>query len=171
MKKTGSPLPLARPGPRLYWEDFPAGQVREFGNMTVRREDILDFAGRYDPQPFHLDDAAARDTPFGGLVASGWHTCALAMRMMCDAYLLDAASLGSPGLDNLRWVAPVRPDDTLRVRLTVLAARIMQSKPHIGLIDSRWEVFNQHDQLVLEMRGWGMFARRPATQVPDHGTP
>ena len=148
--------------PKLYWEDFPVGQIREFGGATVQREDIVDFAGRYDPQRFHLDEAAARATPFGGLVASGWHTCALAMRMMCDAYLLDAASLGSPGIDNLRWAAPVRPGDTLRVRLTVLAARPMQSKPHIGLVDSRGEVFNQRDELVLDMRGWGMFARRPA---------
>jgi len=154
------PSPLSQPEPRLYWEDFPVGRVREFGGMTVRREDIVEFAGRFDPQPFHLDDAAARATPFGGLVASGWHTCAMAMRMMCDAYLLDAASLGSPGLDSLRWVEPVRPDDTLRVRLTVLAARPMQSKPHIGLVESRWEVFNQNDRLVLDMRGWGMFARR-----------
>jgi acyl dehydratase len=171
MNKPDASAPPPRPGPRLYWEDFPAGQVREFGALTVRREDIVDFAARYDPQPFHLDEAAARDTPFGGLVASGWQTCALAMRMMCDAYLLDAASLGSPGLDNLRWVAPVRPDDMLRVRLTVLAARVMQSKPHIGLIDSRWEVFNQHDQLVLDMRGWGMFARRPAAPSPDRQAP
>lgn len=133
--------------------------------MTVRREDIVDFAARFDPQPFHLDEAAGRNTPFGGLVASGWHTGAMAMRMMCDAYLLDAASLGSPGLDSLRWVTPVRPDDTLRVRLTVLAARPMQSKPHTGLVHSRWEVFNQHDQLVLDMQGWGMFARRDADAV------
>jgi len=160
MESPASPASSAPTRPRLYWEDFPAGQVREFGAMTVSREDIVDFAGRFDPQPFHLDDAAARNTPFGGLVASGWHTGALAMRMMCDAYLLDAASLGSPGLDSLRWVAPVRPGDTLHMRLTVLAARVMRSKPHIGLIDSRWEVFNQHGQLVLDMRGWGMFARR-----------
>jgi acyl dehydratase len=162
------PDPSAAPSarrPRLYWEDFPVGQVREFGALTVRREEIIDFAARFDPQPFHLDEAAGRNTPFGGLVASGWHTGAMAMRMMCDAYLLDAASLGSPGLDNLRWVAPVRPDDTLRVRLTVLAARPMQSKPHVGLVQSRWEVFNQHDQLVLDMQGWGMFARRDAGAV------
>jgi acyl dehydratase len=162
MSKPERPTPAPGARPRLYWEDFPAGQIREFGSVTVRREDIVDFAGRFDPQAFHVDDVAARDTPFGGLIASGWHTCALAMRMMCDAYLLDAASLGSPGLDNLRWVAPVRPGDTLRMRLTVLAARVMKSKPHVGLIESHWEVFNQHDQLVLDMRGWGMFARRAA---------
>ena len=162
MNELDSSDPSPKRQPLLYWEDFPAGQVREFGAMTVRHEDIVEFAERFDPQPFHLDDGAARSTPFGGLIASGWHTCALAMRMMCDAYLLDAASMGSPGLDSLRWPAPVRPDDTLRMRLTVLAARPMQSKPHIGLIESRWEVFNQHDQLVLDMRGWGMFARRNA---------
>jgi acyl dehydratase len=146
--------------PSLYWEDFPAGLVREFGGTTVQPADIVDFASRFDPQPFHLDDAAGRSTPFAGLVASGWHTCAMAMRMMCDAYLLDAASLGSPGIDNLRWLAPVRPGDTLRMRMTVLGARPMQSKPQAGLVESRWEVFNQDDRLVLDMRGWGMFARR-----------
>ncbi len=149
------------PGPHLYWEDFPVGAVREFGGMTVSRDEIVEFARRYDPQPFHVDEAAASESPYGGLIASGWHTGALAMRMMCDAYLLDAASLGSPGLENLRWVAPVRPGDTLRVRLTVLAARTMQSRPQVGLVESRWEVFNQHDEMVLDMRGWGMFARRP----------
>ena len=162
---------IARPGkPRLYWEDFPAGHVAEFGGMRVTREEIVDFARRFDPQPFHVDDAAARESPYGGLIASGWHTGAMAMRMMCDAYLLDAASLGSPGLDSLRWVAPVRPGDTLRVRLTVLAARTMRSKPHVGLIESRWEVYNQHDQLVLDMRGWGMFARRGSDALAEPRT-
>ncbi len=161
-------LPTAKPDPtapreiKLFWEDFLVGHVREFSGLTVQRDDIVDFASRYDPQPFHLDEAAARKTPFGGLVASGWHTCALAMRMMCDGYLHEAASLGSPGVDNLRWAAPVRPGDTLRLRLTVLAARPMKSKPDIGLVESHWEVFNQNDQQVLEMTGWGMFRRRPA---------
>ncbi len=145
----------------IFWEDFHVGQVREFGAATVKREDIIDFASRFDPQPFHLDDAAARDTPYGGLIASGWHTAAMAMRMMCDEYLLDSASLGSPGLDSLRWLAPVRPGDTLGVRLTVLAARVMQSRPEAGLVESRWEVMNQDGTVVLDMRGWGMFRRRP----------
>lgn len=155
-----TPAPAARRTPRIYWEDFRPGDVREFGALTVQRDEIVDFARRFDPQPFHLDEAAGRETPYGGLIASGWHTCALAMRMMCDEYLLDAASLGSPGLDSIRWTAPVRPGDTLRMRLAVLATREMQSRPGTGLVDTRWELFNQHGERVLEMRGWGMFRRR-----------
>ncbi|MCB2021087.1 MAG: MaoC family dehydratase [Burkholderiaceae bacterium] len=154
--------PPRRP-PTIFWEDFQAGQVREFGAVTLTQEEIIDFASRFDPQPFHLDDAAGRATPYGGLIASGWHTCAIAMRMMCDEYLLDAASLGSPGLENLRWTAPVRPGDTLRMRLTVLARRVMQSRPEAGLVDTRWELTNQRGEVVLDMRGWGMFGRRPST--------
>ena len=110
-----------------YWEDFPVGQVREFGAMPVTEEAVVDFAGRYDPQPFHLDPEAARHSLFGALCASGWHTCAMAMRLMCDAYLLESASLGSPGVDNLRWLKPVFPGDTLSLRMEVLAARPMAS--------------------------------------------
>jgi acyl dehydratase len=118
---------------RYYWEDFPPGSVREFGGMTVERDAVIAFASAFDPQPFHLDDAAAEASLFGRLSASGWHTCAMTMRMMCDAYLLDAASLGSPGIDSLRWLKPVFPGDTLRVRMTVLQARPMASRPTVGL--------------------------------------
>ena len=145
---------------RYYWDDFPVGSTREFGPMAVTREATIAFARLWDPQPFHLDDAAAEASLFGRLAASGWHTCAMAMRMMCDAYLLDTASLGSPGLDSLKWLKPVFPGDTLRGRLTVLEARTMNSKPHIGLVRSRWEVFNQDDELVMTMEGLGMFKRR-----------
>ena len=144
----------------LYWEDFPAGSVREFGAMPVTREAVLEFAAQFDPQPFHLDDDAAKDSLFGRLSASGWHTCAMTMRMMCDAYLLDTASLGSPGIDSLKWLKPVYPGDTLSGRLTVLEARPMNSRPQVGLARSRWELFNQHSEAVLEMEGWGMFRRR-----------
>lgn len=152
--------------PLLHWEDFPPGTVLECGTLTVDREEVLDFARRFDPQPFHLDEAAAARTHFGGLVASGWHTAALAMRLMCDGYLHRAASLGSPGIDKLSWPAPVRPGDTLHLRMTVLSARPMRSRPQAGLIESRWEMFNQRDELVLDMRGWGMFARRGADAKP-----
>ncbi len=147
---------------RYYWEDFPAGQVREFGAMLVTREASLAFAREFDPQPFHLDDDAARASLFGGLSASGWHTCAMAMRMMCDAYLLESASLGSPGIDELRWLKPVFPGDTLRARLEVLEARPMASRPGVGLVRSMWLVSNQNGQAVLSMKGWGMYRRRPA---------
>jgi acyl dehydratase len=145
---------------RYYWEDFPVGQVRDFGATRVTHDAIVDFARQFDPQPFHVDDEAARHSLFGRLCASGWHTCALAMRMMCDDYLLDAASLGSPGIDNLRWLRPVFPGDTLSVRLTVLDARPMASRPQVGLVQSRWEVRNQQGDTVLTMEGWGMFRRR-----------
>ncbi len=160
-------VPAAPPAERPfkhYWEDFQVGLVREFGQMPVSREAVLDFARQFDPQPFHLDDDAAEASLFGQLSASGWHTCAMTMRMMCDDYLLDAASLGSPGIDQLRWLKPVCPGDTLRVRLTVLEARPMNSRPGVGLVRSRWEVLNQHRVLVLTMEGWGMFRRRAGGQ-------
>jgi acyl dehydratase len=145
------------------WEDFAVGSVREFGATTVTRDAIVAFARDFDPQPFHLDDDAARGSLFGGLCASGWHTAAMAMRLMCDDYLNRSASLGSPGIDNLRWTRPVYPGDTLGVRMTVLEARPMASKPDVGLMRSRWEVFNQHGEPVMHMEGWGMMRRRPGT--------
>ena len=162
-----TPPPSSRAEPsaprtiRWYWEDFPVGLVREFGAMPVTREAVLAFAAEFDPQPFHLDDAAAEAGLFGRLSASGWHTCAMSMRMMCDAYLLDASSLGSPGIDSLRWTKPVHPGDTLSMRMTTLEARPMASRPNVGLMLSKWEVLNQHRALVLTMQGWGMFGRRP----------
>ena len=158
MDLSTAPSPAAQP--TLWWEDFVPGSTREFGGRLVTREDILRFAREYDPQPFHVDEAAAERSLFGGLAASGWHTCALVMRMMCDAYLLDAASLGSPGLDQIRWLAPVRPGDTLSVRLEVLSARPMKSRPGVGLVQSRWTALNQRGEAVMSMEGWAMFRRR-----------
>ncbi|HEX6707729.1 MAG TPA: MaoC family dehydratase [Albitalea sp.] len=151
----------AQSEPLLYWEDFREGEVREFGEMQVNHDDIVRFASEFDPQPFHLDDEAGRRSLFGGLVASGWHTVAMAMRMMCDGYLLHSASLGSPGIESLKWLRPVRPGDTLRVRMTVLEARPLKSKPDVGLTKSRTEVLNQAGEVVMEMHGMGMFRRRP----------
>lgn len=151
----------AQPRPiRWYWEDFKVGAVREFGAMPVTREAMLAFAGQFDPQPFHLDDAAAEASLFGQLSASGWHTCAMAMRMMCDDYMLESSSLGSPGVDSLRWTKPVLAGDVLSVRLTTLEARPMASRPKVGLVLSKWEVLNQNHDTVLTMQGWGMFGRR-----------
>ena len=154
------PTPAAARTIRWYWEDFPVGNLREFGAMPVTREAILAFASQFDPQPFHLDDAAAEASLFGRLSASGWHTCAMSMRMMCDAYLLESSSLGSPGIDSLRWTQPVLVGDVLGVRMTVLEARPMNSRPKVGLIQSKWEVLNQRGEPVLTMQGWGMFGRR-----------
>jgi acyl dehydratase len=154
--------PAATPD-RLYWEDFPAGHRMDFGSFKVSRDAVLAFARDFDPQPFHLDEEAARRSLFGGLCASGWHTCSMAMRMMCDEYLLRSASLGSPGVDSVRWLKPVYPDDTLSMHTEVLAARPMASKPDVGLVQTRWELHNQHGEPVLRMEGWGMFRRRPAS--------
>jgi acyl dehydratase len=159
--------PPKPPPPLLYWEDFPVGQHREFGQHLVTREAIIAFAQQFDPQPFHLDEAAARESLFGGLCASGWHTCAMAMRMMCDDYLLASSSLGSPGIDNLRWLKPVFAGDELRMHLHILQARPMASKPQVGLVLSRWELHNQDDAPVMTMQGWGMFGRRPVAGAPN----
>ena len=147
--------------PTIYLDDFQPGQVRECGQHVVTKEEIVEFATRYDPQPFHTDEAAAQASPYGGLIASGWMTCALAMRMVCDGYLLDAASLGSPGVDQVRWLRPVRPGDVLRMRVTIREVRVSQSKPDRGIVRTGWEMFNQNDELVLTTEGTGMFRRRP----------
>ncbi len=154
-----STLP-AQSEPVLHWDDFREGEVREFGSMVVKQEDIVRFAAEFDPQPFHLDEAAGRASMYGGLIASGWHTAAMAMRMMCDAYLKRAVSLGSPGVESLKWLLPVRPGDTLHVRMTVLESRPLKSKPGVGLIKSRQEVLNQRGEVVMEMQAFGMFGRR-----------
>jgi acyl dehydratase len=146
----------------LYFEDFPPGDVRESPVRTVTRDEILTFARQFDPQPFHLDDEAAARSIFGGLLASGWHTCAIYMRLMWETFLKDTASLGSPGVDEIRWVKPVRPGDSLRVRFTVVEAVPSRSKPDRGIVRVLSEVFNQHGEIVMTMRGLGMYARRPA---------
>jgi acyl dehydratase len=146
----------------LYFEDFPPGDVRESPSRAVTRDEIIAFARQYDPQPFHLDDEAATRSIYGGLLASGWHTCAIYMRLMWETFLKDTASLGSPGEDEIRWVKPVRPGDTLQVRFTVVEATPSRSKPDRGIVRSLSEVFNQHGEIVMTTRGLGMFGRRPA---------
>ena len=145
---------------RLYWEDLAPGSVRELGTASLTTDEIREFAGRYDPQPFHLDEAAARESVFGALCASGWHTCALAMRLSVDNLLRNSSSMGSPGLENLRWLKPVFPGDVLALRHTILESRPLRSRPDLGLVRSRWEMFNQRGDMVLEMEGYGMFGRR-----------
>src|SRR5947209_1610678 len=129
---------------RLYFEDFQPGQCRTLGTRTLSAEEIILFAREYDPQPFHVDPDAAAHSNFGGLIASGWQTCAIVTRMMCDAYLLNAASMGSPGVDELRWLAPVRAGDTITATATVLETRPSKSKPDRGLVQSLWQAKNQH---------------------------
>lgn len=144
----------------IYFEDFKVGETLEMGRRLVDKDEVIAFAKDFDPQPFHVDEEAARKSFFGGLIASGWHTVAMVMRMMCDSYLLDSASLGSPGVDNVKWLKPVRPGDTIRAMRTVLEARASKSKPEVGIVKSRWEVYNQNDELVMTMEGYGMFAVR-----------
>ena len=145
---------------KYYREDMQAGHVRQLGSITPTREEIIAFATQFDPQPFHLDDEAAKASVFGALCASGWHTCSMAMRLMVTNFTQQAASLGSPGLENIKWLKPVLPNDTLSLQSTVLETRPMNSRPDVGLVRSLWEMYNQHGDKVLHMEGWGMFRRR-----------
>ncbi|AEG91377.1 MaoC family dehydratase [Ramlibacter tataouinensis] len=149
------------PAVTTWWEDLQPGSVRELGSVTPTAQEIKDFAARFDPQPFHLDEAAGKASVFGGLCASGWHTCAMAMRLTVDNLLRTSSSMGSPGLENLRWMKPVYPGDTLTLRHRVTESRPSASRPDIGLVRSVWEMFNQRGEQVLHMEGHGMFRRRP----------
>ena len=151
----------------IYFEDLPAGDVRESPPRTITREEMLAFARQYDPQPFHLDEDAARTTIYGGLIASGWLTVAVMMRLLWDTLLKDAVSLGSPGADEVRWLKPVRPGDTLRARFMVVEAIPSRSKPDRGVVKTLTEVRNQHGEVVMTMRGLGLFGRRGAPRDPS----
>ena len=146
----------------IWWEDFKVGDQAEMGRHTFSEDEILKFGREFDPQAFHADPQAAKSGFFGGLIASGWHTCSVAMRVMVESYLKQAASLGAPGVDSIRWPRPVRPGDTLVFRREVLAARASATRRGVGLVKHRWEATNQHGELVMTMEGWGMFGRRPA---------
>lgn len=153
---------------KYYWEDLTPGSTHQLGSVSPTKEQILAFAGQFDPQPFHLDEAAAQASVFGSLCASGWHTCAMAMRLMVDNFLSEAASLGSPGLESLKWLKPVFPGDTLSLSHTILESRPMASRPDVGLVRTAWEMHNQHGDKVLHMEGYGMFRRRtpaPSSQA------
>jgi len=145
-----------------YFEDFKPGDVIELGSRTISKESILAFAREFDPQPFHTDEEAAKRSVYGGLLASGWHTGSLLMRILNDGLLKDTASLGSPGVDELRWLKPVRPGDVLSARMTVLESIPSRSKPDRGLIRSLMELRNQHGEIVLSVRGLSLLGRRPA---------
>ena len=151
--------------PSLFFEDFSPGETFELGSHTVTEDEIVDFARQWDPQAFHVDPEAAAASPFGGLIASGWHTCALWMRLYVDSVLGRAASMGSPGVEELRWLAPVRPGDTLHARLTVLEATPSERRPRRGTIRSRGEMVNGDGVVVLTMIARGHFGRR-ALQHP-----
>lgn len=143
-----------------YWEDLAVGQVYELGFATVTADDIVAFAKQWDPQVFHLDEERAEQTPFGGLVASGWHTTAIFMRLYVDAFLGDTSCQGGVRVDELRWLRPVRPGDTLHGRATV--SEVWPSRTHATRGSARlaWELRNQDDELVLQMQGVNLFGRR-----------
>ena len=144
-----------------YFEDFAEGQVYELGEASLSEAEILEFARKYDPQPFHVDEAAARKSMFGGLIASGWQTGSLYMGLLVRGLLLDASSLGSAGIDELRWLKPVRPGDMLRGRVTVTSLKPSSKDPNRGTVATYGELFNGRGERVFFVRSSGMFARRP----------
>lgn len=146
--------------PKLYWEDFKPGQLTEYGPRLVTRDEIIAFAAEFDPQPMHLDEGAGRGSMLGGLAASGWHTCSLFMRIVADGFLLDSSSMGGPGVDEARWLAPVRPGDHLTVRALVLEARPSASRPVMGLVSFRFDMLNQSGAKVMTLTTPLMFGRR-----------
>jgi acyl dehydratase len=145
----------------LTLEDFHPGETIELGSRSVDRDEIIEFARKYDPQPFHVDEEAGRRSIYGGLIASGWHTVAMLMRLLVDAVASRSASMGSPGIDELRFLKPVRPGDTLTARMIVLDVVPSRSKPDRGHVRASYEVFNQHGDRVMTMIARGLYGRRP----------
>ncbi|RZL11866.1 MAG: MaoC family dehydratase [Rubrivivax sp.] len=152
--------PATTASPRWCWEDLTTDLQLSFGPKRVDRDEVIDFARQFDPQPFHLSEEAGKASLFGGLAASGWHTCGMVMKLMCDGFILDSSSLGSPGLENLKWLKPVMVGDELTARLTVLDRRPMKSRADVGLTRSLWEALNQRGEVVLTIDSWAMFRRR-----------
>ncbi len=144
-----------------FFEDYEIGHVTEIGSHRFTADDIVRFASAFDPQPFHVDEAAARDSIYGGLIASGWHTAAMMMRLLVDGFVGDSAGMGSPGFDDLRWLKPVRPGDAIRVRSTCLEKTPSRSRPNLGSIRFRTEVLNQDDEVVMSMVSIALYLRRP----------
>jgi len=148
------------PPAERFFEDYLAGEVHEFGSYTMTESEMIAFAGQWDPQSFHTDPEAARDSMFGGLIASGWHTGCVMMRLLAQNWISRRASLGSPGVDEIRWLLPVRPGDELRIRITVESVRRSVSKPDRGVIYQKTEMLNQDDVVVMTSRGMGMYRCR-----------
>jgi acyl dehydratase len=148
--------------PKYYWEDFKPGAVAVYGPRLVTREEIVAFAAEFDPQPMHLDEAAASATMLGGLGASGWHICCLMMRIISDGYVLDSSSMGGPGIEEARWLAPLRPGTHIRVRSTVLETRASNSRPDMGLTKFLFEVLGEADTRIMTLTTTQMFGRRKA---------
>jgi acyl dehydratase len=151
---------------KRYWEDFTPGEVIEIGPRLVTREEIIAFATEFDPQPMHLDEAAASATLLGGLGASGWHTCCLLMRMIADGFLLESSSMGAPGVDEVRWLKPLRPGTQIRVRATVLDKRASSSRPEMGFVKFLYEVVDEQDAVLTTLTTSMMMARRETGARP-----
>ena len=160
------PLATSKQSPKLYWEDFTPGRMFEYGPRRITREEILDFAREFDPQPFHIDDAAARASMLGALCASGWHSCCIVMRMSADSFVLNSSSMGAPGVDEVRWLAPILPDDELTLRATVLSVRPSNSRPDMGFVNIQLELFNASRARVMSLKAPLMFGRRNPGGAP-----
>ncbi len=160
-----SPSVFSTPADDRYLEDYVVGDVHRFGHIAVEEEEVIAFARRFDPQSFHTDAEAARHGPFGGLIASGWHTAGLMMRLLTEHFLSSVASLGSPGIDELRWLKPVRPGDVLSLRVTVREVVPSRSKPDRGLVRTFIEVIDQSDAVVMTLVAMILFTRRPLADV------
>ena len=146
---------------RLYFEDFPPGKAFAYGDREVTAEEIVAFAREFDPQPFHLSEDQARETIAGGLIASGWHSAAIMMRINCDELFLRSASQGSPGIESIDWLKPVRPGDRLSVRFTVIGARPSRSRPDLGVVEGRFELLNQAGEALMRQQASLFLSRRP----------
>lgn len=145
----------------LFWEDFAPGYRLTLGPRLVTAEEIIEFASEFDPQPMHLDEAAASDSLLGGLSASGWHACAIVMRMLCDGFILNSSSMGAPGIEEVRWLLPIHAGDHLMIKITCLEARASKSRQDMGLVRFVYELTNQKDDVVMTMCNTAMFGRRP----------
>jgi acyl dehydratase len=153
---------FATPIEQRYLEDYRPGAVYEYGYRTLTEDELLDFARRFDPQPMHVDPEFAKNGPFGGLIASGWHTAGLMMRLFTQHFLSPVSSLASPGIDELRWPRPIRSGDVLSIRVTVTEARRSRSKPQQGVVHSFVEVLNQHGEVVMTLKPVSFIRCRPA---------
>ena len=144
----------------LSYEDMEVGKSYEVGSHTFTHDEIVRFAEQFDPQPFHVSDAGGAASPYGTLIASGWHTCSVMMGMLVRNVLAGSTSMGSPGIDDLRWLKPVRVGDTIRMMNSVLDKRVSASKPDRGIVSTEWQGFNQHGELVITVRSKGLFGLR-----------
>jgi acyl dehydratase len=158
------PPPTLPPIDDRWFEDYVPGEVYEYGSITLDAADIIEFAGRWDPQPMHTDPQAAAQGEFGGLIASGWQTVAAMMRLLVDNFLSQVASIASPGIDELRWRRPVRPGDELHIRVLILEATRSRSRPDRGMVRTLLEVLNQHGEVVMSLKAMNLMRCRPTAR-------